>query len=188
MRRPYIAVMILLVCTAVPTGCKGPSNPAEGGTTPSSGANGTGPPVSAKPPSAPSESAAAANSASRPPTFLSGTYIISEVHKNGAVTMINHDDSTEISFKPDAGVSNTSGTFDRKSRKGGKVDHTDSGQYLIEGTDAIALNILVSRRKIVSNPVHKKYKYKISEDGQEIRLETEDGNTAVFRKIAKTEQ
>jgi len=185
MIRPYIAILLLIVSPVGLTGCEEASKPAEGGAASSSGANGAGPPSGTEAPPKSGGDAPAASPASRPPVLLSGIYVISEVHKDGVVTMISPDNSTEISFKPDAGVSNTSGTFDRKSRKGGKVDHSDSGQYIIEGSGQIALNILISRKKVVASPVHKRFKYRLSEDGEELRLEAEEGNTAVFRRRAK---
>ncbi|MCI0487125.1 MAG: hypothetical protein L0229_11055 [Blastocatellia bacterium] len=188
MRRLYIAILLVIVWAAVLTGCKEASKPPEGGTASSSGANGNGSPSAAQAPSRPGGNTPTASAPARPPAFLSGVYVISEVHKNGVVTMIKPENSTEINFKPDGVQSNLSGTFDRKSRRGGKVDYSDSGQYVVKGSDELVLNILISRKKVVTKPVQKRYKYRLSGDGDEIRLETEEGNTAVFRRIAKPAQ
>jgi hypothetical protein len=106
---------------------------------------------------------------------LQGTYAIAEVHHEGIVDMIKAETTTEIIFKPPA-------SFSRLSKREGKVYHTDSGQYDIEG-DTLILRIVLSNKQIQQPPVEKRHKFSMSPDGNEFKLTSDKNNTAVFRRI-----
>lgn len=110
-----------------------------------------------------------------PQWLLQGTYAIAEVHHEGIVDMIKAETTTEITFKPPA-------SFSRLSKREGKVYHTDSGQYAIEG-DNLILQIVLSNKQIQQPPVKKSHKFSISPDGNEFKLTSDKNNTAVFRRI-----
>lgn len=111
-----------------------------------------------------------------PQALLRGTYAISEVQHDGLVEMVSPDNTTEITFVPPA-------SFTRQSKKGGKVDHTDSGEYDVFGNNTMILKIMMSRKKIQVTPVVKRHQFSLSADGTEFRLTSENGKTAVFRRI-----
>jgi hypothetical protein len=106
---------------------------------------------------------------------LMGTFTISEVHDKGVVTMIPHQVATQITFIPD-------GTFSRVSKKQGKVNFKDSGQFVIEGQDQLILKIVMSDGKIQQTPVEKRHTFTLSEDGTELKMTGKDGKLAVFRR------
>jgi hypothetical protein len=110
-----------------------------------------------------------------PQWLLQGTYAIAEVHHEGIVDMIKAETTTEIIFKPPS-------SFSRLSKKDGKVYHSDSGQYNIEG-DTLILQIVVSNKQIQQPAVVKRHKLSISPDGNEFKLTSDKNNTAVFRRI-----
>ncbi len=112
-----------------------------------------------------------------PQWLLQGTYAIAEVHHEGIVDMIKADTTTEIVFKPPA-------SFSRLSKKDGRVYHTDSGQYAIEG-DTLILQIVLSNKQIQQPAVQKRHKFSISPDGNEFKLTSDKNNTAVFRRISQ---
>jgi hypothetical protein len=114
-----------------------------------------------------------------PQASLAGTYAISEVQHDGIVEIIGSDNTTEITFKPPA-------SFSRVSKKKGVVDHTDSGQYKIEGDNKLTLKIVMSKERIQAIPVEKFYGFILSSDGAEMKLVTvkdKKFRTAVFRRI-----
>jgi hypothetical protein len=111
-----------------------------------------------------------------PQAVLQGTYAISEVQHDGLVEMISPENTTEITFIPPA-------TFSRISKKNGKVNHTDSGEYNIFGTNGLILKIMMSKQRIQTNPVVKRHPFTLSSDGNEFRLTSEKGKVAVFRRI-----
>lgn len=111
-----------------------------------------------------------------PQALLQGTYAISEVQHDGLVEMISSANSTEITFKPPS-------SFSRLSKKNGQKDFTDSGQYKIEGSDKLILKILMSNEKAQINPVSKQHTISISPTGDELKLTSDKGRTAVFRRI-----
>jgi hypothetical protein len=107
-----------------------------------------------------------------------GTYVMSEVHDKGIVSIIS-EVKTVIRFSPD-------GSYDRSSSKQGTPFHNDWGHYRVEGDDKLILSIEMSKQKLdnkVHNPpLQKTHKFTLSPDGQELRLTTDDGKTAVFRR------
>ena len=106
---------------------------------------------------------------------LQGTYAISEVQHDGIVEMISAGNSTEITFVQP-------GSFSRQSKVNGTINHTDSGQYRIEGNELV-LKIVLSKNQIQAKPVEKRFAFVLSTDGDELKLTTSKNRTAVFRKI-----
>jgi hypothetical protein len=111
----------------------------------------------------------------KPPPSLLGTYSIIEVHHKGLIDMISAENTTQISFTPD-------GRFSRISKKAGKVDHTDSGDFRVEGQDQLVLVIRESKQRIQDPPVVRRHKIELSADGTELRMASSKGMTAMFRK------
>ena len=103
---------------------------------------------------------------------------MSEVHDKGIVSIIS-EVKTVIRFSPD-------GSYDRSSSKDGTTIHNDWGQYRVEGDDKLVLSIQMSKQKLNNKmhdpPLQKTHKFTLSPDGQELRLTTDDGKTAVFRR------
>ena len=121
-------------------------------------------------------SAQAMQTTQSPQALLQGTYAISEVQHDGIVEMVSNANTTEITFKAPA-------SFSRVSKKNGKRDYTDSGQFKIEGTDKLILKIIMSNEKIQINPVSKQHTFSISPTGDELKLTSSTGKTAVFRRV-----
>jgi hypothetical protein len=107
-----------------------------------------------------------------------GTYVMSEVHDKGIVSIIS-EVKTVIHFSAD-------GSYDRSSSKEGTAYHNDWGQYRVEGDDKLVLSIRMSKQKLNNKlhdpPLQKTHKFTLSPDGQELKLTTDDGKTAVFRR------
>jgi hypothetical protein len=125
---------------------------------------------------APSAETAASVGEKPPPTLL-GTYSIIEVHHKGMVDMISAENTTQITFTAD-------GKFSRLSKKGGQVDHTDSGDFRVEGQDQLVLVIHESKQRIQEPPVVRKHRIEVSKDGTELRMVSRGGMTAMFRKTS----
>jgi hypothetical protein len=114
-----------------------------------------------------------------PQAVLQGTYAIYEVQHDGIVEIVSSDNTTEITFKPPA-------SFSRLSKKKGNVDHTDSGQYKIEGDNQLSLKIVMSKERFQLKPVEKIFGFWVSPNGDEMKLITikdQKPRTAVFRRI-----
>jgi len=107
--------------------------------------------------------------------LLQGTYAISEVQHDGIVEMISAENSTEINFKQPS-------SFSRQSKINGAINHTDSGQYKIEGNNLV-LKIIMSKNQIQVKPVEKRFTFVLSTDGEELKLTSSNNRTAVFRKV-----
>jgi hypothetical protein len=110
-----------------------------------------------------------------PPPNLIGVYILSEVQHNGQVTMVPADYSTEFTFLAD-------GAYTRESKSGGRVTHTDTGHFSVEGKDQLILKIELSDKKIQIPPVEKTHTITISSDGEELTMKSKDGKVATFRR------
>lgn len=140
-------------------------------------------------PATPSNSSAQANSnasGAKPaesnepadPTKMLGTYQMVQVQKAGVVNMLSEARS-EITFIPD-------GTYSRLSKVKDKVIHDDHGQYRIEGGQYLVLTIQISKKNIHNPPLEKRHKISLSSDGEELKMISDNGDTAVFHKIRKT--
>lgn len=104
-----------------------------------------------------------------------GTYTIAEIEHDGQVTMINPDDSVSISFFSD-------GSYTRSSRRKGRVVHSDSGSYRIEGNQLVLVKLMSGAKLNPEQPPEDRYELNISADGQELRLSGKGGKVAIFRK------
>jgi hypothetical protein len=111
------------------------------------------------------------------PPKLIGTYEAREVEDKGVVTMISQI-KTIIVFTGD-------GSYSRVSQKEGRTYHSDSGQFHIEAPDKLVLSIQVSDKNIKSPALTKTHKFSLSSDGDELRLISEKGATATYRRTAK---
>ena len=145
------------------------NNGAAPGSSPSSGVTVRQMPGSPAPPETPG------STEQKPPPVLQGAYSIVEVHHKGVIDMISADNTTRIEFTPD-------GKFSRMSKKGGKIDHTDSGDFRVEGQDQLVLVIHQSKQQIQEPPVVRRHKIQVSADGTELRMMSKQGMTAMFRK------
>ena len=112
------------------------------------------------------------------PTVLIGVYTMSEVQHAGKVTMVPPAYSVIFVFQAD-------GSFTRMSKRKGKVDHTDGGDFQIAGKDALILNVTLSEKDPVTNPKPRTYKFALSKDAEELSLLGSDGKLAIFRKETK---
>ncbi len=181
-----LIVMAFAGCVSDPT----PTTSSSGGTQPSATPTPDQPATAstnsstsgATPPESATGGAATGGDNGQAKGRLAGTYTLAEVEHDGTVDMISSDNATEIRFRPDVQSPLSTGTFNRTSRMNKKVDHIDTGQYLIEPPDKFSLNILTSKRQMVNPPVRKDYKYALSPDGDELRLTAPDGKMALFRR------
>ncbi|MEK6408258.1 MAG: hypothetical protein AABN34_14960 [Acidobacteriota bacterium] len=115
------------------------------------------------------------------PPQLVGTYEAREIQDKGVVTLVSKI-RTLISFSAE-------GTYSRAAQANGKIYHSDSGQFRIEAPDKLVLTIQMSgqqaNKKIQSPPLLKTHKFSLSPDGDELRLTSDKGATAIFRRIGK---
>jgi len=173
-RRKTIFSVVIGICLLVPiTGCHKQNGVSSqpNGSLPGNSNNAV---TKSKEDSASSKPATTDSSAGSRIGVLQGTYTISEVQHDGIVEMISPDNSTEITFKQPS-------SFSRQSKIGGKVTHTDSGQYQVEG-DNLILRIVMSKNQLQAKPVEKRFGYTLSADGAELKLTTDKNKTAVFRR------
>jgi len=108
---------------------------------------------------------------------LIGTYEAREVDDKGVVTLISQI-KTVISFS-------AAGTYSRASQALGKIYHSDSGQFRIEPPNKLVLTIQTSRKTILKPPIEKIHTFSLSSDGDELRLTSDKGTTAVFHRVSK---
>ncbi len=112
------------------------------------------------------------------PVVLSGVYTISEVEDKGVVKMWPPDNKIEFIFNPD-------GTYARRSMIRGRVDHSDTGQYRIEGGKQLVLSI-VSSDNVVQNPAKEiRHTIDLSADAERLKMTAKDGKAALFRKTGE---
>lgn len=138
------------------------------------------PPVSHVPatpvPGMPAQSPDTSADENNPPASLLGTYVVVEVRHKGIIDMISAENSTQINFTAD-------GKFSRVSKKGGRVDHTDSGDFKVEGRDQLVLVIHESKKKIQDPPVVIRHPIQVSRDGSELIMTSSTGKAATFRRL-----
>ena len=167
--------IIVLLAMSVVAGCKASSSGTTAKPDAVKNANASAPQAG---PNQPNASPKPGEAPLAGPPLLLGTYVMSEVHDKGIVSIIS-EVKTVIHFSPD-------GTYDRSSSKEGTIYHSDSGEYRVEGDDKLVLSILMSKQRLDSMvhnpPLQKTHKFTLSADGQELRLTTDDGKTAVFRR------
>lgn len=138
------------------------------------------PPVSHVPaapvPGMPAPAAANPGDENNPPASLLGTYVIVEVRHKGIIDMISADNTTQITFMPD-------GKFARESKKGGRIDHTDSGDFKVEGQTQLVLMIRESKKQLKDPPITIRHPIQVSRDGSELVMTSSSGNSATFRRL-----
>jgi hypothetical protein len=108
-------------------------------------------------------------------TKLVGIYEMVQVQKEGVVSMISQL-KTRFTFNPE-------GTYRRESRVKGQIYHDDTGQFRVENGDQLVLVIQMSRKSILNPQIEKRQKISLSPDGEEMKLTSKDGATAVFHKV-----
>lgn len=108
------------------------------------------------------------------PPKLEGAYEAREVHDKGVVTLMSSV-SAVIYFSPE-------GTYSRVSQKEGKVYHRDSGQFRIQAPDKLLLTIQTSDRKIQTPPLERTHTFSLSPDGEELKLTSDKGSVAIYRR------
>lgn len=176
------ALMLLAVCSCVKNPETNQNSSANKGNPATANGNAAPQPGSAQNQNALSATDPAAVQTTNPTipqAVLQGTYAISEVQHDGLVEIVSSDNTTEITFKPPA-------SFSRISKKKGSVDHTDSGQYKIEGDNQLTLKIVMSKERFQLKPVEKIFGFWVSPNGDEMKLITvkdQKPRTAVFRRI-----
>jgi hypothetical protein len=166
-RKPSIFLSAVILSVLILAACNGHQAPPPGEAEPAASTANTNAPATPQAPPSSSNSA--------PPPTLEGDYILSEVQHKGQVTMIRGGNSTEISFRPD-------GTYARVSRLGGKVDHSDSGEFRIENGKHLVLRIRMWKKKFQTPTVEKRHDFTLSSDGTELKMTGKDGKVAVFRR------
>lgn len=111
-----------------------------------------------------------------------GVYSISEVdhrvdNKN-VVDMIPAHREIQISFRPD-------GSFMRISWRQGLVALTETGTFRVEPPDQLVLSPTKVNEKNITDGRNTRYKFTLSDDGDELKLWGARGNIAVFHRIKK---
>ena len=103
------------------------------------------------------------------------------MHDKGVVTLMSKLKTT-ILFQ-------ANGAYARVSQAMGKTYHADSGMFRIDPPDNLVLTIQVTGqkidRKIVNPPKLRTHKFTLSPDGEELRMTSEKGATAIFRRVAR---
>jgi hypothetical protein len=122
------------------------------------------------------EIASSSTDTSKTPQLI-GTYEAREVDDKGVVTLISQI-KTVISFS-------AAGTYSRASQALGKIYHSDSGQFRIEPPNKLVLTIQTSKKTILKPPIEKIHTFSLSSDGDELRLTSDKGTTAVFHRVSK---
>lgn len=114
-------------------------------------------------------------------TQLLGEYEMREIQDRGVVTMVSAI-KTKIFFMAD-------GSYSRVSKKDGRTYHSDSGRFRIESPDKLVLSIQLSGQaanQTIQNPaIEKTHKFKLSDDGDELKLASDKGSVAVYHRLSK---
>ena len=112
---------------------------------------------------------------------LLGEYEMREIQDRGVVTMVSAI-KTKIFFMAD-------GSYSRISKKDGRTYHSDSGRFRIEAPDKLVLSIQLSGQaagQTIQNPaIEKTHKFKLSPDGDELKLTSDKGSVAVYHRLSK---
>lgn len=178
----YPLLWFLILSVLMIGGCKAGQPTSSNSTAQAPAANNNQPPAASADSNSNSTTQQAANSNAKSsgPAQLIGTYEAREIEDSGVVTLMSQI-RTLISFSAD-------GTFSRASQAKGKTYHTDSGLFRIEPPDKLVLTIQISKKEIQSPAVVRKHTYSLSADGDQLRLTSEKGKTAVFQRVAKPKQ
>ena len=188
MKRTWITSSAILITLVLPwTGCK-TKETASGNSANSASANKTAEstPANSNQPAA-SDSAGNANtgtSAQAPaapetkgPPKLLGIYESREVEDDKGVVTIISKFKTVISFRED-------GSYARVSQKEGKIYHSDSGQFRIEGGDKLVLTIQIAEKNMKTPALIKTHKFSLSSDGEQLKMINDKGATGIFQRIS----
>jgi hypothetical protein len=128
----------------------------------------------------PPEGGASANKPGSPAQLV-GIYESTEVQSGGVVTLLSQL-KTMFLFSAD-------GSYSRESKVKGEPYHSDSGTFRIEAPDKLILSIQVTglkaQRKIESPPLTKTHRFSLSPDGDQLTLMSDNGKTAIFRRVSK---
>jgi hypothetical protein len=177
---PYRLIIVLFLATLFVSNCKGGSSGTGAAPDSTKNANSSNPqpptPAQTSASSKPGDVAPAKETGATPK--LVGTYVMSEIHESGVATIIS-ELKTVIHFSDD-------GTYSRASSNKGKIYHTDSGKFRIDGGDKLVLTIQVSRKgmenKMHDPPLQKVHKFELSSGGEELRMTSDSGKVALFRR------
>ncbi|HWN97874.1 MAG TPA: hypothetical protein VNS63_01235 [Blastocatellia bacterium] len=182
--REFAQLIILLLATLVAASCNKPTSATN--EKPATPINSNASPPAASPTQSevsPKSAGSAPEKGTAAAPKLHGAYVMSEIHDKGVVNLIS-EFKTVIYFSAD-------GTYSRASSKKGTVYHTDSGQYRVDGDDKLVLTIQMSkgvgRTKAMENQIHnpplqKTHKFTLSAGGEELRMTSDDGKVALFRR------
>ena len=173
-RNPNSAIIAVFVAALSFSGCKG-TNPGSASTPAPSPTNANASPSQP----APNQPQAAAQGPVASPQ-LTGTYVMKEVQDKAGVVNIISELKTVIHFDAD-------GSYSRASSNKGRLYHTDSGNYRIEGSDKLVLTIRMSKggskNEIHNPPLQKPHQFALSQNGAELRLTSADGKIALFQRV-----
>ncbi len=92
--------------------------------------------------------------------------------------MISAENTTRINFTTD-------GKFTRESMKGGRVDHTDAGDFRVEENNQLVLVIRESKKQMKEPPVVVRHPIQVLTDGSELVLTSNSGKAATFRRLGQ---
>jgi hypothetical protein len=113
--------------------------------------------------------------------LLLGEYEMREIQDRGVVTMVSAI-KTKIFFMAD-------GSYSRVSKKDGRTYHSDSGRFRVEPPDKLVLSIQLSgqaaSQTIQTPAIEKTHKFKLSPDGEELKLTSDKGSVAVYHRLSK---
>ena len=180
MNRMYKTPVLILLMAVALGGCKNAATSTNNESKPAQTASSNSSPASnqsAANSNASAEKSSANSAEANNGSKLFGTYEMSEVHSGGVVNMIS-EMKTELTFLAD-------GNYTRISKRKGKLYHSDAGSYRIEGNDQLVLLIKIAKQKVYDPPLERKHNFTLSRDGEELRMTSDDGKIAVFRKVKK---
>ena len=183
MKKVYTTSILLLTIAIALAGCKKASTStnsnaklAQANSSNSNSMNGQ-PSANDNRPASEGSGNVTASDTNNPAPKLSGTYAMTEVHAGGVVTMISQA-KTEITFTTD-------GSYTRISKRNNNIYHSDAGQYRLEGNDQIVLIIKIGKGKVYNPPLERKHAFTLSRDGEELKMSSDEGKVAIFRKVKK---
>ena len=112
---------------------------------------------------------------------LLGEYEMREIQDRGVVTMVSAI-KTKIFFMSD-------GSYSRVSKKDGRTYHSDSGRFRIDSPDNLVLSIQLCGQAAIQTiqtpAIEKTHKFKLSPDGDELKLTSDKGSVAVYQRLSK---
>jgi hypothetical protein len=76
------------------------------------------------------------------------------------------------------------GTYSRVSNEPRKAQHSDAGEYRIDG-NKLVLMVKMTQGKIFNPPHEVTHTFELSPDGEELKLTSSKGNVAIFHRKSK---